>query len=147
MTGLNQKKTLGYVLSVFVRVYTPFIMMCGVFLQGVLELSCVQLSNSFYYSNSVTTGGSITVVLYIIATSKHLCKYHKACSYMLLLVMIEGLIYYYYPEAGYGNLILATTLTSFAGMICFLIFLICKHFTSRNRKHSQKAVSQTHQAL
>lgn len=104
----------------FVRIYTPFILSISTLLNtlyvlvGVIELPII-------YTFANITGSSISVDVYLLCTSRHMCNWYKMNIICLILVHLLGLFYSTFgiKETLY---VYSVLVLSIIGIISFLVF-------------------------
>ena len=82
-----------------IRFLTPFIVsvsdiICGVMFYLRIEEG-IDISYSIRNTFSHCTGSSILLILYILATLVHMCKYYKSCCLCLLFFHVLSILYIY----------------------------------------------------
>ena len=108
-------------ISRLIRIYTPFVCALAAVIHGVLFL--LGYSGIIYTILNDITGHSFLLVLYIICSSKKMCKWYKLTNYLLLSIHIVnmsytfGVINYYYVS----NLSIVINIIA---LISFLIYRI-----------------------
>ena len=105
-----------------IRIYTPFICTLVVLIYGVLLLRDIKFPNADYIMSAVT-GNSMLIVLYMWAVSKRMCIWYNLNLLCLMLVHVDGLIYYLsdmkLTHYCYSVILLATF-----GLISFIIYRV-----------------------
>lgn len=104
-----------------IRIYTPFICAIVALIHGVLFLNNYEGLLGVILSE--ISGHSILLILYIIATSKRMCKWYKITNYLLLSIHIIN-ISYAYEVITYDVLLYVVIIISIFALISFLIYRI-----------------------
>ena len=97
-----------------IRIYTPFICALMAIVNGVLFI--LDYSGIIYRLLSEFTGHSFLLIMYILATSKRMCVWYKATTWLLLLIHIPNTLYYYH--------ILQSTEVIYIGIVINILALI-----------------------
>ena len=110
------------ILCQIIRLYVPF--MCTVLglVHGILFFTH-QLTDERIYLLSALF--SMLVSLYIVATSRKMCRWYKLNTLFLSIIQLLGIVYFIsdLTEVSYFCL---TTLFSATGVSCFLVYRITK---------------------
>lgn len=109
------------ILAKLIRIYTPFICAVIAIIHGVLYFT--DCSGIIFNIFGEIAGHSILVILYIIATSKRMCKWYKITNYLLLSIHFLNLLYI----AGFVNyyiLLYAGLTINITALITFLIYRV-----------------------
>lgn len=109
------------------RIYTPFICTLVALIYGVLLLMDIEFANADYILSAVT-GNSIIVVAYMWATSKRMCIWYKLNLLCLLLIHIDGLIYFL-SDMNFTPYCYSVILIATAGLIFFIIYRVIAGIT------------------
>lgn len=107
-----------------IRVYTPFIFAIIALIHGVLYFT--DYEGILYHVFSDVSGHSVFAILYIMATSKRMCKWYKLTNIFLLFGHVINLLYVFDIIHFYTVLYLGMVINMLA-FITFIIFL-----TTRN---------------
>lgn len=93
---LNQRsrRLLLYVLRRLIRIYTPFICALFALIHGVL-FSLLEYRGIILSIMGEIAGHSLLLVMYIWATSKHMCKWYHRTNFLLMMIHVNNLLYYY----------------------------------------------------
>lgn len=82
-----------------IRFLTPFIISLSDGISGVIlyltKIGVCDYNPKIYTLFTHVSGSSILLVLYILATSVHMCKYYKSSCCMILLMHILSILYLY----------------------------------------------------
>ena len=109
-----------------IRIYTPFICALSAIIHGVLFL--IGYRGITYAILNDFTGHSFLLILYVICTSKKMCKWYRLTNYLLLSIHIVNMLYtlgilnYYYVAN------LSIVINIFA-LISFLIYRVTAGIT------------------
>lgn len=83
----------------FIKMLTPFIISVIDVIDGVLlyleHYKGITVDARFYSLISHSTGSSILVLLYIIVSSTHMCKYYKTSCWMIVFMHTLTILYIY----------------------------------------------------
>lgn len=101
------------------RIYTPFICALAAIIHGVLYLT--HYEGMAYHVLSEFTGHSLILLLYVLSTSRRMCKWYKMTVYLLLGVHILNLLYLF-TDMDYYVFFYTGLVTNIMAVICFLIF-------------------------
>lgn len=104
-----------------VRIYTPFICALIAIIHGVLVLN--GYNGILYRILSEFTGHSILLILYVISTSKQMCKWYKAANCTLLSIHIINL-FYYFGFIDRCSLIYVALVMNIFALLSFLIYRV-----------------------
>lgn len=104
------------------RIYTPFICTLVALIYGVLLLLDIEFANADYILSAVT-GNSIIVVAYMWATSKRMCIWYKLNLLCLLLIHIDGLIYFL-SDMKFAPYCYSVILIATVGLVFFIIYRV-----------------------
>lgn len=113
-------------LSRLVKIYTPFICAFIAIIHGVLSLS--GYDGILYGISADLTGHSVIVILYILSTSKKMCKWYRYTNYLLLSIHFFN-IAYYFKLIDYNNLMYAAIVINISALISFLIYRVSAGIT------------------
>lgn len=105
-----------------VKIYTPFICTLVALIYGVLLLLEIKFPNADYILSAIT-GNSILVVEYMWANSKRMCIWYKLNLLCLLLVHIDGLVYFL-SDMNFKPYCYIVVLCSTIGIIFFVVYRI-----------------------
>ena len=108
-------------LAKLIRIYTPFICAIIAIIHGVLYFT--EVDGIIFNIFGEIAGHSFLAILYIIATSKRMCKWYKITNYLLFLIHIVNFVYL----AGYINayiLLYASLSINILALISFLIYRV-----------------------
>ena len=97
-----------------IRIYTPFICALVAIIHGVLYL--MHYKGVFNIILSEFTGHSILLIIYILATSKRMCKWYKITNYLLLSI--------HFINIGYITHLITYDVLLYVGIIINIIALI-----------------------
>lgn len=103
-----------------VRVYTPFICSIMALVNGVLFIRGVEAIPLIDLLSTVA-GGSILVIIYMVATSLKMCIWYKLNLLCLLIIQISGLLYTYFTIDD-SLYMWVVTLLAAMGVMFFLVF-------------------------
>lgn len=83
------------------KILTPFIAIIADAINGVLlyrqyELE-LMVDTRLYPTFDHSTGSSVLVIGYILATSSHMCKYYKISCWLIILMHVFSIIYVWTP--------------------------------------------------
>lgn len=108
-------------LAKLIRIYTPFICAIIAIIHGVLYFTdCDGVIFSIF---GEIAGHSILAILYIIATSKRMCKWYKITNYLLLSIHFVNLLYIA-GFVGFYLLLYAGLTINILALITFLIYRV-----------------------
>lgn len=111
-------------LKTAIKMLTPFIISVNDIISGVLLFLRVEykyeIDPTYREWISHCTGSSILVILYIIVSSTHMCKYYKTSCYTTLLLHILALIYIY-TEITIIQYIYIIWISSVFSLVCWTI--------------------------
>lgn len=110
------------ILRRLIRIYTPFICSIVAIINGVIYLKGIDLPN-FDYIMSETTGHSFLLVLYMLSTSKGMCIWYKLNLLCLLLIHVDGTIYYF-SDMEFNSYCYGIIIISIIGLLFFLLYRI-----------------------
>lgn len=113
-------------ISRLVKIYTPFICALFAIIHGVLSLN--GYDGILYGISADLTGHSVVVILYILSTSKKMCKWYKLTNYLLLTIHFFN-IGYYLKLIEYDNLIYTAIVLNIAALISFLAYRVTAGIT------------------
>ena len=105
--------------SRLIRIYTPFICAIVAIIHGVLSLTGYE--GRLYYILNEFTGHSIFVLLYIIATSRRMCKWYKITVCLLLSIHVLNLLYLF-NLIGYYKVIYSGIVINILAFFSFIIY-------------------------
>ena len=109
-----------------IRIYTPFICALVAIIHGVFYLT--HIGYGFLRVCGEFTGHSFIVILYFLATSRHMCKWYKRTLYLLMSIHIVNLAHIFGWIESY-TLIYAGLVINILAVICFLIYRVTKGIT------------------
>lgn len=110
------------ILRRLIRIYTPFICSIVAIINGVMYLKGIEIPN-FDYIMSETTGHSFLLVLYMFSTSKGVCIWYKLNLLCLLLIHVDGTIYFF-SNMEFDSYCFSVIVFSIIGLLCFLLYRI-----------------------
>lgn len=107
-----------------IRIYTPFIFASAALINGVLYVN--EYQGILYRVFSELMGNSILAILYLIVTSKRMCKWYKYTNYLLLTMHIPTTLYYFYIFVFKDAMVVfyAMIVLSILALITFLIYRV-----------------------
>lgn len=107
----------------FIRIYTPFIMTLFTFINAIIFLCEIDISDIDYLF-AIISGNSILLTAYMYSVSLRMCIWYKLNLLCLLLTQLSSLLYNYLEI---DNALYLWTIILFCsfGIICFLIFKRC----------------------
>lgn len=108
-------------LSKLIRIYTPFICAIVAIIHGVLSLT--NYDGSLYYILNEFTGHSIFVLLYIIATSRRMCKWYKLTVWLLLSIHLLNLLYLF-GYIDYYRVLYAGIVINILAFFSFIVYRV-----------------------
>jgi hypothetical protein len=109
-----------------IKIYTPFICAITAIIHGVLFLKGYK-GQAYYILNDIT-GHSILLILYVLATSKKMCKWYKITCNLLLSIHILNISYSIFSFSYFTAIYASISLNIFA-VITFLIYRIKQGIT------------------
>jgi hypothetical protein len=110
-----------YVIRRFIRIYTPFICAIVAIIHGIMFLQ--GKDSEFVCLLGDLTGHSIIVIVYIIATSKRMCRWYKYTCWLLLITHVINISYVIF-DIDYYRILNAGIVTNFISVLTFLIYRI-----------------------
>lgn len=117
------------ILNTFVRYFTPFIISVMDFINGVLiymeYVQHVSVDGNVYKLLSITGGSSILVIAYMLATSRHMCRYYKCSCWILMFMHVISVVYIYTPIA-VVTYIYALTVLSMVALVLATAAILCR---------------------
>lgn len=115
-------------INTILRYFTPFIISVIDFINGVLlylqYVQDIDIDGRIYKLMSITGGSSMIVIAYILATSRHMCKYYKA-SYWILMFMHFISFVYIYIEITIVEYVYALTVLSMISAVMATASILC----------------------
>lgn len=108
-------------LSMLIRIYTPFISALIALIHGVLLLS--DYDGILLWILGELTGHSVLMIAYILATSRRMCKWYKITVILLLLPHLIN-IGYYLGWVSYNSIIYLGIIIAIFSLIAFLIYRV-----------------------
>lgn len=101
-----------------IRIYTPFICAIAALIHGVLylfEIDCILKPIL-----GELTGHSVLLILYILATSKRMCKWYEITNYFLISIHAINVLYIY----GYLDYFIVLYIGIILNILALISFLI-----------------------
>lgn len=110
-----------------IKIYTPFICAITAIIHGVLYL--IDVGGVIMYLMGEFTGHSILLILYILSTSRKICKWYKITNYLLLSIHVFNTFYYMDILSDIKILFYTTLLLNVLSVITFLIYRVTAGIT------------------
>lgn len=104
-----------------IRIYTPFICAVAAIIHGVLYL--IDYKCTLRIILGEFTGHSILLILYILATSKKMCKWYKYTNYLLISIHVVNILYFA-KIISYDTLLYVGIVINIFALLTFLIYRI-----------------------
>lgn len=115
-------------INTILRYFTPFIISVIDFINGVLlylqYVQDIDIDGRIYKLMSITGGSSMIVIAYILATSRHMCKYYKASCWILMFMHFISFVYIYI-EITIVEYVYALTVLSMISAVMATASILC----------------------